>query len=786
MKEFDYKLKPGQKLLKNSTLSGIVPLVSIITPFYNAGKSIEETAASVLNQTFPYFEWIIVNDGSTDEESINELSLLQKKDNRIRVLNKENGGIASARNLAIKDSKADIIIPLDADDLIEPTFVECIYWSLYCNPGATWSYTDSLGFGQMEYLWKRKFDSNTMKTENIITYASGIRKKDLLEVGCYDEVEKHYNEDWRLWLKFISKGKYPVHMSWYGFWYRRTDSGVLSLVRNDENRQKRAKQLIEEVARNIKKEVKAIEFPQYGDKESFVRPHKWKWDYKLENNNNKINILMIIPNMTMGGANVFNLDLISGLSSEKYSITIITTEEENNELRQEFGKYTSDIFELSTFLCLDDWSAFIHYLIQSRQINTLFISNSYYGYYLLPYLKKEYPKLAITDYVHSETWYWRNGGYARNSSVNSYLIDKTFVCTEHLKEVLINECNHNSNVQTLYIGVDENKFDKSKFIKGSIKHGLGIDDKSKVVLFVCRLESEKRPMLMIQIAKTLINSDKNIHFFVVGDGSYLNDLKKSTKTFNINNNVHFFGYQESSIPYYVDSDVTLICSIKEGLALTAYESLSMGNPVVTSDVGGQKELIDSTVGKVVPLMQDEKKDFNSNDYDNKEINSYVDAIKEIIYDESKLSNMSKACRIKIEERFSKKKMIELIEKEFLDLYMLKMNNNYEDKNLIKDMSFIIDDYYTIYCEFLKKEIEAMEIWKSRTWFKQLAESYQNNVNVLKDLPPSNDFAIQELQQIYNMRTWRLIQKYRRFMDNSLLGKFLCKVRNIILKITGRE
>ena len=64
--EFDYAKEPGRKLLISNRESDGKPLVSIITPYYNAGKYFKQTFNCVMNQTFPWFEWIIVDDGSTD------------------------------------------------------------------------------------------------------------------------------------------------------------------------------------------------------------------------------------------------------------------------------------------------------------------------------------------------------------------------------------------------------------------------------------------------------------------------------------------------------------------------------------------------------------------------------------------------------------------------------------------------------------------------------------------------------------------------------------------------
>ena len=84
--EFDYTKEPGQKLLSRNQSNDGKPLVSIITPYYNAGKYFEQTFNCVMNQTFPWFEWIIADDGSTN---INEVVILHnyaEKVNRIRVI----------------------------------------------------------------------------------------------------------------------------------------------------------------------------------------------------------------------------------------------------------------------------------------------------------------------------------------------------------------------------------------------------------------------------------------------------------------------------------------------------------------------------------------------------------------------------------------------------------------------------------------------------------------------------------------------------------------------------
>ena len=88
-------------------------MISVVIPLYNKEKSIENTLDSVLHQSFENFEILVINDGSTDN-SANVVKSIA--DTRIRLIDKENGGVSSARNLGIQKAKYDWIAFLDADD----------------------------------------------------------------------------------------------------------------------------------------------------------------------------------------------------------------------------------------------------------------------------------------------------------------------------------------------------------------------------------------------------------------------------------------------------------------------------------------------------------------------------------------------------------------------------------------------------------------------------------------------------------------------------------------------
>ena len=652
MNNFNYELQPGKELKPFNFEKKYEPIISIVMPFYNEKDHIEQTVNSVLNQTFPAWELIIVDDGSTDEEALNGLEKIAKKDERIHVYHKENSGPADTRDFAVSKSSesAKYICTLDSDDLIDKTYLEIAYFTLETNPNATWSYTDSIGFGKENYTWNKGFSSNKLKKVNELTVNAVINKEDFLAVGGYGVKEKKIFEDWNLWLKFIADKKYPVHNSYYGFWYRRNEHSELSASVNTNK--KRAMEIIHDTCKTIKCTVEAKEYPDYNYNWNYIRDDfKFKSDFK-EEDNGKINILMIIPWMTTGGADKFNLDLVNKLDRDRFNFTIVTTEPGVNNYRQLFNDGTV-IYELPAFLDMKSWPAFINYLMNKRNINFVFSTNSEFGYSTLPYIKANYPEIPIIDYVHMEEWYNRNGGYSRDSSAVESVIDKTLTCNGNTTKIFVDYFKRNPNgLETVYIGVDENKYNPEKYNCEEQRVNFGLS-KKYVIGFICRISEQKRPLLLLEIIKKLKENRNDFEFLIAGDGNLLEKMKSKANSMGLKENIKFIGNVAETEPVYSASDLTINCSIKEGLALTSYESLSMGVPVISSDVGGQKELINDEVGIIVPLHQDEE-DIREFKYSDEEIMEYVNGINKILdnLDEYKFN-----CRKRILDGFTINQMV---------------------------------------------------------------------------------------------------------------------------------
>lgn len=203
-----------------------MPLVSVVIPCFNTHQFLKEAISSMQDQTFKEVEIIIVNDGSTNQET---LEAFQELPSHIIMLHKSNGGLASARNYGISNSKGDIIITLDSDDKFAPTFVEEAIQLLNRKKevGIVSSYIQE--FGESNKVWRSSaYDDFSFLTENRIVSCCAFRKQCWIDVGGYDENMRTGYEDWEFWIRVTQKG-WKVHIIPKKlFFYRKSASSMLA------------------------------------------------------------------------------------------------------------------------------------------------------------------------------------------------------------------------------------------------------------------------------------------------------------------------------------------------------------------------------------------------------------------------------------------------------------------------------------------------------------------------------------------------------------------------------
>lgn len=245
-----------------------LPLVSIIITCYNYGSYLRECVLSVVNQTFSDFEIIIVNDGSTDNShDVIEACVNDFSKTTIRVIHQENSGHpAISRNNGIKISRGQLILPLDADDVLGAKMLsECVD-VFKRNSELSVVYTDFIS----EYTDNSQqrhvagvFHSAFLKTENQLAYCSMFRRDVWETVGGY-RTNIGY-EDWDFWLAASLAGFIGKRIPEAHFIYRAKDSGVFSDAIKKDNLHRAQLRLNNPQAFSSRELSESIQALQFGE-----------------------------------------------------------------------------------------------------------------------------------------------------------------------------------------------------------------------------------------------------------------------------------------------------------------------------------------------------------------------------------------------------------------------------------------------------------------------------------------------------------------------------------------
>jgi len=191
-----------------------LPKVSVVMSVYNDESYVAEAVNSILDQTFSDFEFIIINDGSTDKTP----QIIRSFDDpRIRVIDQPNSGLTVSLNRGIRLAKGEYIARMDADDLSEPERLEKQVEALDRNPGIAvvgcWYKVIDENGSLLGY--KRLPDdvnqlAKLLKRDNPICHGSVMMRKEAIQaVGLYNE-NLRYAQDYELWLRMLYQG--------YGFY----------------------------------------------------------------------------------------------------------------------------------------------------------------------------------------------------------------------------------------------------------------------------------------------------------------------------------------------------------------------------------------------------------------------------------------------------------------------------------------------------------------------------------------------------------------------------------------
>ena len=192
--------------------------LSVVIPLYNKEKQIVNTIESVLEQSFKNFEIIVVDDGSTDNSAALVRGL---NDKRIRLINKPNGGVSSARNFGIRAAKNEWIVLLDADDILLPDALKKMSEMIIKYPTIQYFSGRTIWEGEklrkssgyirktnmpLFYIWLGIIDP---APRNVVVHRTLFDK-----YGYYDERQSFF-EDWDVSIKLAKCGRMAFTDSYF-------------------------------------------------------------------------------------------------------------------------------------------------------------------------------------------------------------------------------------------------------------------------------------------------------------------------------------------------------------------------------------------------------------------------------------------------------------------------------------------------------------------------------------------------------------------------------------------
>lgn len=216
--------------------------VAFIVPCYNHGKYLHETIESIQSQTHRNIEIVIVDDGSTDPGTVRVLDALSAPN--LRVIRQANAGLSEARNAGVRATDAPCFVPLDADDKVDPRFVETLL-PLLDDESLGYAYSQVQFFGDATSGWDcPAYDPRRLLIENQSCATALIRRCAYDEVGGYSRDMVYGFEDWDFWIALLGAG-YRGRMHPQRLLYYRKHAGGSMLSQSQQRRAEMVHKMIE-------------------------------------------------------------------------------------------------------------------------------------------------------------------------------------------------------------------------------------------------------------------------------------------------------------------------------------------------------------------------------------------------------------------------------------------------------------------------------------------------------------------------------------------------------------
>lgn len=598
------------------------PIVSVVIPCFNYGRFLGEAVDSVLAQTSKDVEVIVVEGGSTDPETIEIVRRLNHP--RVQVLYQATSQLVGAnRNFGLQHARGHYVCCLDADDTLDPTYLEKAVYAL-----ETFRY-DVVSTG-IRFTGEREGTIDVLEypTLSDMTLGNhvvtcGVFRRDLWkQVGGYFDAGKgadHVAEDWDFWLRIAATGARIKNLSGeHLFNYRIHANGSLSSAIDVPQRETQRNAIIQRRAELLNTEAMGKSALSASVRFACNTPGGRLSQHYTPPAGSQRKLLVAVPFLIVGGAERLLASIIQHLSRQGWHVTIISTLSQSGHQSSVswFSAASSEIYLLAQFLAdRAEQENFIRYLLESRGFDAILIAGSALMYEMLPKIAaKSSP--AVIDLLFNTEGHVANHGKFR-SYIDFAVAENPEVLSWYKQQGWTSD-----RLKLIESGIDISHFDHKRPLDLAKQLGIPADD--IVVGYSARLSEEKAPDVFLDIVRAF-RGTVGVSFVMSGSGPMADSLKSQIDALPGDTRLHFLGHVDSTIELFALYDIFLLPSRIDGRPVALMEALASGCAIIASNLGGIPALLGGTGASVLcsPAQSAE----------------FVDAIRELLADRGRLVQM---------------------------------------------------------------------------------------------------------------------------------------------------
>ena len=340
-------------------------------------------------------------------------------------------------------------------------------------------------------------------------------------------------------------------------------------------------------------------------------------------------ILYLCPWVDVGGSDRNTIDLLAALDRARFQVVLATTLPSRNRGLVRTAEHVEEVWPLPDLMPGRHFASCLLDLVRAREVSLVHISNARLGLDLLPALSRLPRPPASVVQLHEA----REDGLSRYAATRyDSLIDAYSVVSAEVADLLDRFGVSPTKRHLIHVGVDaEADFDPARVAPADLGPG------DFHVLWPARLAEQKDPLLMVEVADALRRRVPGAVVHAVGGGPLAGEVEAAVSGVGDAVRLHPEVALEMA-PWYRAADAVLLTSRYEGVPYAAFESLAMQTPFVGPALGGVRELVDGTCGRLVERREDP--------------DAYADALAELAGDPGGRAELGRAGRERVLAAFT--------------------------------------------------------------------------------------------------------------------------------------